>query len=204
MTSLSSAIGRACGLAMFITTGVAVGLACASASKRVAAVVHADDIPTAYTPGGGWRGAMPPPVLAACTEPPAPGAPDLRGLWKAYAVEQGGKPVTNHPLNDHIERIEQCGDRVVITSEPVIHDMRADGILEHGVNDVAAANFTPIRVAAIFSEGRLELYPGGIQPGAAPLVTREIVDGELILNYVVFKVTMRRMHDAADGPRSRQ
>jgi len=197
MTAVSSAIGRAAGLAMFIATCVVVGLGCANASKRAEAVVYADDIPTAYTPSGGWRGETPPPVLAACTEPLAAGAADLRGVWKAYAVEQGGEPVTNHPLNEHVERIEQCGDRVVITSEPVIHDMRADGVLDHGVNDVAAANFTPIRVAAVFSKGRLELYPGDVQPGAAPLVTREIVDGELILNYVVFKVTMRRMDPAA-------
>ncbi len=41
--------------------------------------VRADDIPVANTPPGGWTGAMPPPVLAGCTEPLVAGAPDLRG-----------------------------------------------------------------------------------------------------------------------------
>ena len=35
---------------------------------------------------------MPPPVLDACTEPLAADAPDLRGLWKAFAVEISGTP----------------------------------------------------------------------------------------------------------------
>jgi hypothetical protein len=155
--------------------------------------VEAVDIPVAHTPPGGWRGEMPPPVLAGCVEPLAEGAPDLRGTWRAVAVELNGAPVTDHPLARHVERIEQCGDRVVITSEPVIHDMRADGVLEHGVDDVAGANFAPIKVAAVFNDGRLDLHPGGYEPGKPPLVTRRIVGDELIWHYVAFKVTMRRM-----------
>ena len=46
-----------------------------------------------------------------------PGAPDLRGLWKAVRVEGAEGPLTKHPLNKHIERVEQCGNRVVVTSE---------------------------------------------------------------------------------------
>ena len=41
------------------------------------------DIPTAHTPEGGYGDAMPPPVLAGCDDPIAPGAPDLRGTWRA-------------------------------------------------------------------------------------------------------------------------
>ena len=104
---------------------------------------------------------MPPPVLAACTEPLAPNAPDLRGLWKAHAVEGGGQPAPDHPLIGHEERIEQCGNRVVITAGRVVHDMRAEGTLEHGVKDVAEANLSQeIRVAALFTDGRLDLHPG--------------------------------------------
>src|SRR5439155_20848718 len=90
-------------------------------------MVKADEIPVAKTPPGGWRGDMPPPVLAGCTEPLHPDAPDLRGLWQAVRVERDGQVLTDHRLNDHVERVEQCGNRVVVTSEGVIHDMRADG-----------------------------------------------------------------------------
>jgi hypothetical protein len=161
-------------------------------------MITADDIPVAHTPDGGWRGEMPPPVLAGCKEPLAPGAPDLRGLWKARTVESDRGPLPDHPLNTHVERVEQCGNRVVVTSEGVIHDMRADGTLENGVNDVAAANLDQrIRVAAVFNEGRLDLHPFGIETGRPPLVTREIVNGYMIWHYGPFKVTMQRIDPPA-------
>lgn len=157
-------------------------------------MTNATEIPVAHTPEGGWHGQMPPPVLAACTESLAPGAPDLRGTWRAIAVEQGGQPLTDHPLNRHVERIEQCGDRVVITGGRVIHDMRADGTLEHGVDDVMERDLkTRIKVAAVFNEGRLDLHPFGIDPARPPLVTREVIDGRLIWNYATFRVTLERI-----------
>jgi hypothetical protein len=162
----------------------------------------ASEIPVAHTPEGGWHGEMPAPVLAACTEPLAPGAPDLRGTWRAYRVERNGEPVAaDHPLYRHVERIEQCGDRVVITGGRIIHDMRADGTLEHGVNDVLERDLTTkIQVAAVFDGGRLDLHPFGIVDGRPPLVTREIVDGELVWHYAAFTVHLRRAdgtHEAA-------
>src|SRR5574341_58963 len=162
--------------------------------KTQARTVTADDIPVAHTPEGGWRGEMPPPILGSCTEPLAPDAPDLRGLWKAIRVERDGQPLPGHALNNHVERIEQCGNRVVVTAEGVIHDMRSDGTLENGVNDVAAATLDQrIQVAALFKNGRLDLHPFGVDPKRPPLVTREIVDSELVWNYGPFKVTMRRI-----------
>ncbi len=159
-------------------------------------MIRVNEIPVAHTPPGGWHGEMPPPVLAACTEPLAPGAPDLRGLWQATAVERDGQPLTDHALNKHVERIEQAGNRVVVTAGGVIHDMRADGTLENGVDDVAAANTGQrIRVAAVFNGARLDLHPLGVSPDRAPLVTREIVDGNLIWNFGPFKVTLRRLGD---------
>jgi hypothetical protein len=159
--------------------------------------MRADDIAVAHTPEGGWRGEMPPLILAACTEPLASGVPDLRGLWKAYHVEQSGNHITGHALNAHVERIEQCGDRVVITAGRVIHDMRADGTLERGVNDVLEIDLkTTIRVAAVFHDGRLDLHPGGVDPARPPLVTREIVGGELVWNYGIFTVRMRKVAEA--------
>jgi hypothetical protein len=137
---------------------------------------------------------MPAPVLAACTEPLAAGAPDLRGLWRAVSVEQDGKPLPDHPLNQHLERIEQCGDRVVITAGHIIHDMRADGTLEHGVDDIAEIDLkTRIHVAARFREGRLELYPGGIVEGRQPFVTRERDADGLVWRYAIFTVRLHRV-----------
>ena len=157
-------------------------------------MVTINEIPVAHTPPGGWHGEMPPLVLAGCTEPLAPDAPDLRGLWQASAVEHAGQPQPDHPLNHHIERVEQAGNRVVITAGGVIHDMRADGTLENGVDDVAAANTGQrIRVAAVFNGSRLDLHPLGVSPDRPPLVTREIVDGQLIWHYGPFKVTLRRL-----------
>jgi uncharacterized protein (DUF1330 family) len=162
--------------------------------QRIPAVVLADDIPIAHTPPGGWSGEMPAPVLANCTERLASGAPDLRGTWKAYSIERDGALVTGNPLGEHVERIEQCGNRVVITGGRVVHDMRADGTLEHGVNDIATATLAPIQVAAVFVDGRLDLYPGGVVAGQPALVTRQIVaGGEMLLNYVGFKVMLRKI-----------
>lgn len=188
---------RARHLALFgglLVSVAGVALACAGGGD--APVVLADDIPVAHTPDGGWRGEMPPPVLAACTEPLAAGAPDLRGTWQAVSVtDADGNPLPDHPLARHIERIEQCGDRVVVTSEPVIHDMRADGTLERGVNDVAAANFAPIQVAAVFNGNSLDLYPFGYDPAKEPLVRRERVGDEVVWTYIGLRVVMRRIDD---------
>lgn len=172
----------------------------ARSRRGVQTIVTVDDIPVAHTPAGGWHGEMPSPILARCTDPLAPGAPDLRGLWQAYEVEADGKSLPDHPLDGHIERVEQCGNRVVITADPIIHDMRADGTLEHGVNDVAAADLTSeIHVAALFTDGRLDLHPFGVDPDRPPAVTREVVDGEMIWHYGPVKVTMRRIDEPADS-----
>ena len=105
--------------------------------------VKATDIPVVRTPPGGYR-EFPPPILSGCDEPLVSGAPDLRGVWQVY----------KGPLKGHVERVEQAGNRVVVTSGGVIHDMYADGTLEGGVNDVHADKRESISVAARFEEGR--------------------------------------------------
>ena len=156
--------------------------------------MNARDIPVAHTPEGGWRGAMPSPILGTCTEPLAPGAPDLRGLWQAYHVEQNGVRLDEHPLLGSEQRIEQCGNRVVITAGRIIHDMRADGTIENGVNDVAEMNLAQrIQVAAVFKDGRLDLHPGGVVEGRPPLVTREIIGDEMLWAYGSLLVRLRRI-----------
>ena len=143
--------------------------------------MRADEIPVAHTPPGGYGATMPPPVLSACTEPLAEGAPDLRGTWKVVSAKwSGDAPAIDHVL-DHVERIEQCGDRVCITSSGIIHDMRADGSIERGVHDVAAADTaTPISVVCTFENGVHVLRPVGI---AGVEVTRRLEGDQLVWDY---------------------
>jgi hypothetical protein len=143
--------------------------------------MRADDIAVVHTPEGGWHDEMPAPILRACTEPLTPGAPDLRGNWKVVAVEVDGRPDPDHPAWQHTERIEQCGDRVVVTSAGIIHDMRADGTAEHGVHDVMQLDFTtPIHVVATFEAGVLVLRPVGL---LGVEVTRRRDGEEMVWSY---------------------
>jgi hypothetical protein len=132
-----------------------------------------------YTDGG-YGDEMPPPILGACTEPLVAGAPDMRGMWRAVSVEWlQGDPPTPDPVAAHVERIEQCGDRVCITSTGVIHDMRADGTVEHGVNDVGPDG-RPISVVCTFEDGVHVLRPVGL-PGVE--VTRRLDGDQLVWVY---------------------
>jgi hypothetical protein len=150
----------------------------------------ADEIPVAHTPPGGWT-EMPPPVLAGCTEPLAPGAPDMRGLWKAVTVEwAGGNTPDPDPMANHVQRIEQCGDRVCITAGGVVHDMRCDGTPEHGVNDVATGGGGAIQVVATFEDGVHVLRPVGMQ---GVEVTRRLDGDELVWVYPLFTARLRRI-----------
>jgi hypothetical protein len=143
--------------------------------------MRADEIPIAHTPPGGYGAEMPPPVLAGCTEALVPGAPDLRGTWRTVSVEwKTGDPPDPDPVAGHVERIEQCGDRVCITSSGVVHDMHADGTAERGVNDVAAANGQPISVVCTFEGGTHVLRPVGM-PGVE--VTRRLDGAQLVWDY---------------------
>ncbi|MEO0493344.1 MAG: hypothetical protein AAF081_08005 [Actinomycetota bacterium] len=151
--------------------------------------MHVDEIPVAQTPPGGYGAEMPPPVLAGCADPLSDGAPDLRGLWEIVGPEHpDGPPV---PIGQR-QRIEQAGDRLVVTSGGVVHDMRCDGTLDNGVNDVAAADFTtPVRVAATFEDGVHVLRPEGLPVE----VTRHLEGEQLIWRYVGFAARLERVSD---------
>ena len=121
------------------------------------------EIPKSFTPAGGYGTEMPAPVLAGCTDALAENIPDFRGLWRAIDVHVNGE-VAPPTLKvwQHVERIEQAGNRVVITAGGVVHDMYADGTFENGVNDVMAVDFkTSITVAATFENDVLVLRPRG-------------------------------------------
>ena len=86
---------------------------------------RAADIPKGNTPGCNY-GRFPLPILAECTEPLAEGVKDMRGLWLGV----GGKHI------GHVERVEQCGNRTVITTNGVIHDYGDNSTGGLNTNDV--------------------------------------------------------------------
>ncbi len=160
-------------------------------SRGTLARVLSEDIPVAHTPPGGYGREMPPPVLAGCEEPLAGHAPDMRGLWRVVAIEVDGAPAPpDHPAYGHVQRIEQCADRVVITAGGVVHDMRCDGTAEHGVNDVAEFDFrTPITVLASYEAGVHTLRPVGLPV----VVTRQLDGDQLVWRYLSFTARLQRV-----------
>ena len=157
----------------------------------------ADDIPVAHTPEGGWGDTMPPPILAGCTEPLVAGAPDLSGLWQVVEVEAGGAPAPGHPALGKVQRIEQCGDRLVVTASGIVHDMRVDGTEEGGVHDVAEMDYaTPITVVATYEDGVHVLRPVGL-----PVEVRRRREGDqLVWDYLSFTARLDRIGDADADP----
>jgi hypothetical protein len=162
-----------------------------------------DDIPVAHTPPGGFGDRFPEPVLAGCTDRLVAGAPDLRGLWRAVAAVRAGAPVAaDDPILGYVERIEQCGDRIVDMGGGTIADARADGTEIHGVHDVSAFDFTtPIHVVATYEDGAFVLRPVGL-PGIE--VTRRLdAHGRMIWTRPDgggLVVTLERIGDGAGTP----
>ncbi len=171
-------------------------LACASCgddgeSRATQQQVLADDIPVAHTPVGGYGSTFPAPILARCTEPLVAGAPDLRGSWGVVEVLRNGRPApTDDPVYAYVERIEQCGNRLIVTGGGVIHDMRCDGTIEHGVHDVAQADFTtPITVVATYENEVHTLRPVGINV----VVTRQLDGSDMVWHYLNFVARLRHI-----------
>ena len=139
-------------------------------------------------------------ILAGCTEPLIANAPDLRGLWRVVEVEVGGEVVAEHPALGHWQRIEQCGDRLVVTAGGIVHDMRCDGTPEHGVHDVAEFDKqTPITVVATYERGMHVLRPVGI-----PIEVTRRRDGADIRVYVGFHARLQRIGPPDMRPSTRE
>ncbi len=149
-----------------------------------------DDIPVAHTPPGGYGAEFPAPILAGCEESLVAGAPDLRGLWQVVEVGGNGEVLPDHRALGHVQRIEQSGDRMVVTAGGVIHDMRCDGTSEHGVHDVAEFDMqTEIIVVATYEDGVHVLRPVGI-----PIeVTRRRDGADMVWDYVGFSARLARL-----------
>lgn len=133
------------------------------------------EIPKGNTPGCAYE-RFPMPILAECTEPLAESAADIRGLWQAVEGARKG----------HVERVEQCGGRVVITAAGIIHD--------YGENSTGGLNTNDTEGAVLFTAGEREfcmrtsasmIWRDGMLDfhafGWGPIVVNRYLDGEQLV-----------------------
>ncbi|MEQ8860851.1 MAG: hypothetical protein RIC56_19575 [Pseudomonadales bacterium] len=144
---------------------------------------RAVEIAKGNTPGCRYAH-FPLPILAECTEPLPEGAADIRGLWLGVEGRVG-----------HVERVEQCGSRTVVTSSGIIHD--------YGPNSSAGLNTNDTEGTVLFTIGDREYCPrtsasmiwnDGVLDfhvfGWGPVVVRRYLNGEqLIWEYADGSVT---------------
>lgn len=154
----------------------------------------AADIPKGNTPGCSYDH-FPLPVLRACTEPLPEGTADIRGLWIG---------VTGHV--GHLERVEQCGTRTIVTSSGVIHDAGPNSTAGLNTNDteggvlftIGARQFCPRTSASMsWNNGVLDFHVFGW----GPVVVRRYMDGDqLVWEYADGSLTrMDRICKLPDG-----
>ena len=126
-----------------------------------------------------YQGAYPPHFYADCTTSIANGIPDLRGDWSEETVTIAG--IEYPALADvHSERIEQCGNRILVVSEGALHEVFLDDdSMYHGVNDINPQG-QPIHASGKFENNTLILTP--IFPPQSgvmfPDVTRELIQDD--------------------------
>ena len=162
---------------------------------------QASDIPKGNTPGCAYDH-FPLPILQACTEPLPAGAGDLRGLWIGVSGNVG-----------HVERVEQCGARTVVTAAGVIHDS--------GPNSTAGFNTDDTEGGVVFSIGQTAYCPRTSAGmfwndkvlefrvfGWGPIVVKRYMDGEqLVWEYADGTVTrsdrLCRLPDEHKTPKPR-
>lgn len=140
---------------------------------------NAVDIAKGNTPGCAYTH-FPLPVLAQCTEPLHAEADDIRGLWRGVAGTHIG----------HVERIEQCGSRTVITAAGIIHDYGPNATGGLNTNDtegnvmftLGGREYCPRTSASmIWEDGILNFYAFGWGPKAV----RRYRDGDqLVWEYI--------------------
>jgi len=152
-------------------------------------VGSATDIPRVNTPivPFSYGADYPEPFYADCTSPIADGVPDLTGDWIETTVTIGGVEIPALP-NPRRERIEQCGNRILIVSDGVLHEVfEADNTMFNGVNDVSPTGI-PMHLTGRFEDNMLLLTPVGTDTTVViPDITRELIqddDGNDVIKYV--------------------
>jgi hypothetical protein len=102
----------------------------------------------------------------------------------------------------YVERVEQCGNRIVDMGGGTIADARADGTEENGVHDVSAFDFTtPINVIASYENRVFVLRPVGIS--GIEITRRLDPDGYMVWTRPDrgdLTVTLERIGDGAGTP----
>lgn len=150
------------------------------------------DIAKGNTPGCSYSH-FPLPVLRECTEPLPEGAADIRGLWLGVTGNVG-----------HVERVEQCGARTVVTASGIIHDS--------GPNSTGGYNSNDTQGSVLFTLGNTEYCPRTSAGmfwnndvldfrafGWGPVVVRRFMDGEqMVWEYADGSVT--RMNRLCELP----
>ena len=134
----------------------------------------AADIPKGNTPGCAYDH-FPLPILRECTQSLSAEAADIRGLWRGISGKIG-----------HVERVEQCGDRVVVTSSGIIHDL--------GPNATAGLTSNDTEGQVFFTIGDTEYCPrtsagatweAGVLNfrvlGWGPIVVKRYLDGDQLV-----------------------
>lgn len=121
----------------------------------------------------------PAPFYAECSTPIGADLPDLRGDWEEQTVTIGGI-IYPAQENIHHERIEQCGNRILIVSEGVLHEVFLDDdSMYNGVNDINPTG-QQIHSSGRFENNTLILTP--IFPPETgimlPDVTRELIQDD--------------------------
>jgi len=140
-----------------------------------------EELPRVNTPimPLGYGADYPAPFYADCSTPIGTGIPDLRGDWTEATVMIGGTEIPAQ-ADIHTERIEQCGNRILVVSEGVLHEVFLDDdSMYNGVNDVNPMG-QPIHATGRFENNTLFLTPifppqsGVMLPG----VTRELIQDD--------------------------
>lgn len=159
----------------------------------------AADIPKGNTPGCSYTH-FPLPVLRECTEPLPEDADDIRGLWRGVSGKVG-----------HVERIEQCGARVVVTASGIIHDSGPNSTGGHNSNDTEGTvlftlgdrEYCPRSSAGMFwNQGVLEFKVFGWGP---VVVRRYMNDKQLVWEYADGSITrMERLCTLPEAHRKPQ
>ena len=129
-----------------------------------------------------------PPVAEAGAE-----GPPLGRVLKAGAVVI---PEPSAAIIDFL-KIQPDVKSLLMNSTHFLHTREHEEFFRNMVKENADLT-TEVHVAAVFANGRLDLHPDGVDPARPPLVTREVVDGEMIWHYGPFRVAMRRI-DGATG-----
>jgi hypothetical protein len=155
------------------------------------------EIAKGNTPGCAYDH-FPLPILADCTEPLPPEADDIRGLWLGVEGRYIG----------HVERVEQCGHRTVITAAGIIHDYGPNSTGGLNTNDteggtsftISGKAYCPRTSASMIWQDKVLNFHVF---GWGPVVVRRYLDGDqLIWEYLDGSTT--RMKRICQLPQERK